>query len=84
MTPGRDEKRQQKKLAKKAAKRKTKLVGRRLEPIARGSEPTLVISYEISEAPMPDLACERLPEQISDQLPIPAPSSPSRMGSAPR
>ncbi|MCP5088314.1 MAG: hypothetical protein GY952_16100 [Rhodobacteraceae bacterium] len=62
----RDEKRRQKKLAKKAAQRRTKLVGRRHKPIARG--PTLITSYEISEEYMPDLAYERLPEQIKDQL----------------
>ena len=63
-----DEKRRQKKLAKTAAKRKTKLVGRRHEPVARGPEPTLVISYEISDEPMPNLAYERLPQQVKDQL----------------
>ncbi len=64
----RNEKRQRKKLAKKAAKRETKLVGRRHEPIARGPESILITRYEISEEPMPDLAYERLPEQIKDQL----------------
>lgn len=62
-----DEKRRQK-LAKKAAKRKPQLVDRRHEPSARGPEPTLIISYEISDEPMPDLAYERLPEQVKDQL----------------
>lgn len=64
----RDEKWRQKKLAKKTAKRKTKLGGRRHEPRARGSEPHLVVSYEITDEPMPDLAYQRLPDAIQDQL----------------
>jgi tetratricopeptide (TPR) repeat protein len=63
-----DEQRRQKKLAKKAAKRKTKLVDRQRGPSARRSEPTRIISYEISREPMPELAYARLPEQVKDQL----------------
>jgi tetratricopeptide (TPR) repeat protein len=64
----RDEKRRQKPLAKKAAKRKTQLIGRRHEPVARGLETTRFISYEISDEPMPDSAYARLPEPIQEQL----------------
>lgn len=64
----RDEKRRQKQLAKKAAKRKTQLIGKRHEPMARGPETTRFISYEISDEPMPDSAYARLPEQIQEQL----------------
>ncbi|ADE15867.1 hypothetical protein Nhal_2801 [Nitrosococcus halophilus Nc 4] len=64
----RDEKRRQKKLAKKAAKRKTKPAGRRHEPLARGSEPLQIISYEITDEPMPGPAYERLPKSVKDQL----------------
>ena len=63
-----DEKRRQKKLAKKAAKRKTKLAGRRHEPIAREAESAQILSYEISEEPMPELGYEQLPEQVKDQI----------------
>lgn len=64
----RDEKRRQKKLAKKAAKRKTKLVGRQHESIAQESGPALILSYEISDEPIPEPAHGRLPAQVKDEL----------------
>lgn len=64
----RDEKRRQKKLARKAAKRKTKPVGTRHKPIARGPKSILITGYEITDEPMPELAYERLPEHIKEQL----------------
>jgi tetratricopeptide (TPR) repeat protein len=64
----RDEKRRQKKLARKVAKRKTQLMGRRHEPSTRGPEFTRIISYEITEEPMPEPAFQRLPEPVKDQL----------------
>ena len=63
-----DAKRRQKKLAKKAAKRKTKLVSRRHESLARESGPARILSYEISDEPLPELAYERLPAQVKDEL----------------
>jgi tetratricopeptide (TPR) repeat protein len=65
----RDEKRRQKQLAKKAAKRKTKLLGRHHEPLARVSRPAArIVSYEISDEPMPEPAYARLPAPVKDQL----------------
>lgn len=67
MTPH-DEKRRQKQLAKKAAKRKTKLADTRYEPIARESKPVRMLSYEITDEPIPEPGFERLPEQVKDKL----------------
>jgi len=64
----RDEKRRQKQLAKKAAKRKTKLVGRGREPLIRESESAHILSYEITDAPLPEPSFDRLPEQVKDEL----------------
>jgi len=50
----RDEKRRQKQLAKKAAKRKTKRASKRHEPIAQESNPIRMLSYEITDEPIPE------------------------------
>jgi tetratricopeptide (TPR) repeat protein len=67
MTPH-DEKRRQKQLAKKAAKRKNKPVDKRPAPIARESKPARMLSYEITDEPIPEPSVERLPEPVKDQL----------------
>lgn len=64
----RDEKQRQKKLAKKRAKRKTPLMGGRYEPATQGPEHVQIISYEITEEPLPEPAFQRLPEPVKDQL----------------
>jgi tetratricopeptide (TPR) repeat protein len=63
-----DHKRRQKKLARKAAKRKTKLADSRQGVAGRRLEPIRTASYEISDEPMPGPAYERLPEPVKDQL----------------
>lgn len=64
----RDEKRRQKQRAKKVAKRKTQLAQRRRESRARKSAPVHILSYEVTNEPLPELGYDRLPEPVKDEL----------------